>query len=67
VGGSIWLDLFLAATLSQGWLISLQIKMNKHLFDINDAQLADVSAHVIRLEEMVRDLRRRLCDIDMKS
>jgi hypothetical protein len=67
VGGSFWLDFFLAGSLS-GWAYvdrtfaehQRLIAEQRQLFDIADAQLVKVSPTVDRLEEEVSDLKDRL-------
>jgi len=60
VGGSIWLDLFLASALSHATYLSRRLSEQRRLFDIADAELVRVSSLVDRLEEEFSQIQSKL-------
>jgi hypothetical protein len=67
VGGSIWLDVFLAGALADIGLLHSSVNKNRQLFDIADAELVRVSTLAYRLEKKIATLESRLTDDELAT
>lgn len=57
VGGSVWLSLILASAIANTIYLSAQVRENRLLFDMADAEVVRVSALASRLEEEIAELK----------
>ena len=57
VGESLWLNIFIASATSSILHLSAQIRENRFIFELADAELVRVSALATRLEEELADMK----------